>query len=286
MSIPEIFRKKEVFISFDKIIQRKNQIWSIPLFMAPLTHRHQKILEQLQERGYVNVTDLCRQLQVSAVTIRKDLKFLEQKGLLFRSHGGASLHNPYINELPVNEKEKIRMEEKMRIGEAAARLIEPDDAIIIASGTTVLAFARCIRPRHHLTVITASLNVALELNRYPETEVIQLPGPLRKTSSSVIGPYAEQMLQQFSCSKLFLGVDGIDPEFGCTTTSMLEASLNRHMMAAAQKTIVLADSSKFGKRGFGKICDMDEVDQIITDREVSDAMLKALDEKGVEVVKA
>ncbi|MBX6381175.1 MAG: DeoR/GlpR transcriptional regulator [Thermoflavifilum aggregans] len=253
--------------------------------MAPLTHRHQKILQQLQEKGYVNVTDLCRQLQVSAVTIRKDLKFLEQKGLLFRAHGGASLHNPYINELPVNEKEKIRMEEKMRIGAAAAKLIEPDDAIIIASGTTVLAFARCIHPHHHLTVITASLNVALELNRYPETEVIQLPGQLRKTSSSVIGPYAEQMLKQFSCSKLFLGVDGIDPEFGCTTTSMLEASLNRYMMAAAQKTIVLADSTKFGKRGFGKICDMDEVDQIITDREVSDAMVKALDEKGVEVIK-
>ncbi|MCL6524546.1 MAG: DeoR/GlpR family DNA-binding transcription regulator [Thermoflavifilum sp.] len=253
--------------------------------MANLTHRHQKILQRLQEKGYVQVNELCQQLQVSAVTIRKDLKLLEQKGLLFRSHGGASLHNPYINELPVNEKEKIRIEEKRRIGEAAAKLIEPDDAIIIASGTTVLAFARSIRPRHHLTVITASLNVALELNRHPETEVIQLPGVLRKSSASVIGTYAEQLLQQFSCSKLFLGVDGIDPAFGCTTTSLQEATLNHCMIQAARKTIVLADSSKFGKRGFGKICDIDEVDQIITDREVSDTIVKILDEKGVEVVR-
>jgi DeoR family transcriptional regulator of aga operon len=251
--------------------------------MLSITSRHQSILNKLQEEGYVNVLDLCKALDVSAVTIRKDLKLLEEKGLLFRSHGGASMHNPYINEKPVNEKEYIRSEEKIRIGKAAAQLILPDDTFIIASGTTVLALARHIKPVGGLTAITASLNVALELNRHPEIEVLQLGGSLRKSSFSVAGSFSEMMLENFSCSKLFLGIDGIDLEFGISTTNILEAQLNQKMISASQKTIVLADSSKFGRRGFGKICNLDELDQIITDKEAPDHDVKALEEMGIEV---
>lgn len=251
--------------------------------MLSITSRHQSILNKLQEEGYVNVLDLCKALDVSAVTIRKDLKLLEEKGLLFRSHGGASMHNPYINEKPVNEKEYIRSEEKMRIGKAAAQLILPDDTFIIASGTTVLALARHIKPVGGLTAITASLNVALELNRHPEIEVLQLGGSLRKSSFSVAGSFSEMMLENFSCNKLFLGIDGIDLEFGISTTNILEAQLNQKMISASQKTIVLADSSKFGRRGFGKIGNLDELDQIITDREAPDHYIKALEEMGIEV---
>lgn len=96
-------------------------------------------------------------------------------------------------------------------------------------------------------------------------DVIQLGGITRSSSVSVVGPFAEQMLRSFNCSKLFIGVDGIDPDFGLTTTNMLEASLNRAMIDAAQKVVVLADSSKFGRRGFSKICDLESVDRIITD---------------------
>lgn len=251
--------------------------------MLSITSRHQSILNKLQEEGYVNVLDLCKALDVSAVTIRKDLKLLEEKGLLFRSHGGASMHNPYINEKPVNEKEYIRSEEKIRIGKAAAQLIFPDDTFIIASGTTVLALARHIKPAGGLTAITASLNVALELNRHPEIEVLQLGGSLRKSSFSVAGSFSEMMLENFSCNKLFLGIDGIDLEFGISTTNILEAQLNQKMISASQKTIVLADSSKFGRRGFGKICNLDELDQIITDKEAPDHDVKALEEMGIEV---
>lgn len=252
-------------------------------FMLSIASRHQAILDKLQDKGYVNVLDLCKGLNVSAVTIRKDLKLLEDKGLLFRSHGGASLHNPYINERPVNEKEHIQADEKTRIGIYAAGLVTENDAIIIASGTTVMALARHIKPQGHLTAITASLSVAMELNRHPEVEVVQLGGTLRKSSSSVAGSFGEAMLEHFSCSRLFLGIDGIDLEFGLTTTSVMEAHLNQKMMRAAQKTIVLADSSKFGRRGLGKICPMDEFDQIITDSGAPAHFVKALEEKGIEV---
>lgn len=251
--------------------------------MLSIANRHQAILSKLQEKGYVNVLDLGKTLDVSAVTIRKDLKLLEEKGLLFRSHGGASLHNPYINEKPVNEKEHLQADEKARIGQSAAKLIVEDDAIIIASGTTVLAFARSIKPIGQLTAITASLSVALELNKHPEIEVLQLGGVLRKSSFSIAGNFGETMLENFSCSKLFLGIDGIDLEFGLTTTNLMEAQLNRKMIKAAQKTIVLADSSKFGKRGFGKICSLDDLDQIITNKNAPPHYVKALEEKGIEV---
>lgn len=227
--------------------------------------------------------DLCNELNVSSVTIRKDLKLLEDKELLFRTHGGGTLTNPYTVDRPVKEKAMIRSGEKSGIGAAAAKLIEPNDCILIASGTTVLSLAKNIQPIGNLTVITAALNVAMELAHHPEIEVIQLPGIIRKTSSSVTGTYAEKMLEDFSCSKLFLGVDGIDVEFGLTTTSMMEAQLNKKMIAASQKTIVLADSSKFGKRGFGRICGLEDIEQVITDSNISEHMVETLKGTGIEV---
>lgn len=251
--------------------------------MSTLAERHQFILAKLKKEGKVNVLDLCSDLNVSSVTIRKDLKMLEDRQLIFRTHGGGTSSNPYTMDRPVVEKEKIRSHEKSGIGAAAAELIEPNDCIIIASGTTVLSLARHIKPKGNLTVITAALNVATELNRHPEVEVLVLGGILRKSSSSATGMYAEKILDDFSCSKLFLGVDGIDPDFGLTTTHIQEAQLNRKMIRASQKTIVLADSSKFGKRGFGRICGLEDIEQVITDDGVSDHTVELLKSMGIEV---
>lgn len=248
-----------------------------------LAERHQFIIAKLKTEGKVNVLDLCDKLNISSVTIRKDLKLLEDKQLLFRTHGGATAGDPYASDRHVSEKVKLKAEEKMTIGEAAASLIVPNDCIIIASGTTVLSLAKNIRPKGNLTVITAALNVATELNHFPEIEILLLGGILRKSSASGTGIYAEMILDDFSCSKLFLGVDGIDLEFGLTTTHVMEAQLNRKMVKASQKTIVLADSSKFGKRGFGKICGLEEIDQIITDKGISDHMLETLRAMAIEV---
>jgi DeoR family transcriptional regulator of aga operon len=245
--------------------------------------RHQIIISKIKQEGRVNSVTLCEELKVSSVTIRKDLKLLEEKGFLFRTHGGATLQNPYIIDRPVDEKEKLHLAEKMRIGVAAAKLLQTDDSILIASGTTVQALAKSIQPKGSLTVITSALNVALELIHHPGIEVVQLGGMLRKSSSSVTGPYAEHILGDFSCSKLFLGVDGIDLEFGLTTANVMEAHLNREMIKVSQKTIVLADSTKFGRRGFGKICEFEDIDEIITDKGISDFTLKALEEMGIKV---
>ena len=251
--------------------------------MVNSTERHQFILTKVQKEGFIQVIDLCRELKVSSVTIRKDLKLLEDKSLLFRTHGGASVNNPYTVDKPVNEKEKLQAGEKMSIAAAAARTIEPNDSIIIASGTTVLALAKAIKPQQQLSVVTSALNVAMELLTHENVEVIQLGGIIRKSSSSITGAYAQVMLTDFSCSKLFLGVDGIDLEFGLTTTSVVEAHLNRQMIKASQKVIVLSDSTKFGRRGFGRICGLEEVAQIITDKDIPDHYANQLEGMGIEV---
>ncbi len=249
-----------------------------------LPERHGGILAILERQGSVSVAQLSELFKVSEVTIRKDLSFLEQQNKLYRAHGSAILTSPYIGDRHINEKQKRSVAEKREICEAAAKLITQDDSIIIASGTTVAALTKEIRPIGRLTVITSTIEVTQQLSQNPNIDVIQLGGIARSSSLSVVGPFAEQMLNSFCCSKLFIGVDGIDAAFGLTTTNMLEATLNQAMIRSAEKVVVLADSSKFGRRGFSKICDIDAVDLIITDSKVQQRHLEQIRELGIEVM--
>lgn len=249
-----------------------------------ITERHQLILQKLKEEGRVDIIELSESMKVSGVTIRKDLKLLEDKHLLFRTRGGASIENPYANERPINEKEIIKVEEKQTIAKAAVKLIGDNDSIIIGSGTTVFQVARHLYPQKHLTVITPAVRVTMELFNRPNVEVLQLGGLIRPNSSSVAGSHAERILESISCGILFLGVDGIDMDFGLSITNLAEASLNEKMIESAQTVAILADSSKFGRRGLGKVCDFEQVSYIITDDNVSRAAVKQLEEKGVKVI--
>ncbi len=249
-----------------------------------IAERHKYILDKLRSAGYVSVAGLSKEMKVTMVTVRKDLKILEDKGLLFRSHGSATAAEPYVNDRPVNEKKLVKVEEKMAIAKMAASMLGDKDAIIIGSGTTVVAFAQAIPRNLQLTVLTAAMNVNMALMDFPNVELVQLGGVVRKSSSSVVGHYAENMISDFSCSKLFLSVDGIDTDFGLSTSNMMEAHLNGRMIAAVQKTIILADSSKFGKTGFGKIADLEDIDIIISDKALPQHYVQLLEDKGVEVI--
>jgi DeoR family transcriptional regulator of aga operon len=245
--------------------------------------RHQAILDLLQKESYTGVSELCEMFNVSAVTIRKDLKLLENKGLLFRTHGGATFENPYINDRNISEKEKIHIKEKNAIALAAVKLIKPEDSIMIGSGTSMQSLAKAINIEGHLNVTTSSLNVSLELTKSLHYDILQLGGNVRHSSSSVTGHFSQAILENISCNLLFLGVDGIDMSYGCTTTSLSEAMLNKKMIESAQKIIILADSSKFNRKGFGKICDISEIHHIITDSGISDALAQEIRDRGIEL---
>ncbi len=251
--------------------------------MRNIAKRHKYILEHLKKDGYVKVQDLSLKLGVSEVTIRKDLKELESKKMLYRNHGSASSLSSIISDKHIDVKEKINTEQKIRIAKAAVKLLEPNDKIIIASGSTMTAFANEIIDADNLTIITASVKISLALYHNPNLDVIQLGGSMRKNSASVVGYYAENILKSLSCNKLFLGVDGIDLDYGLTTSNLGEASINQQMINAAHEIILLTDSSKFGKRGFCKICDINKVNHIITDTGAPANIIDLIREKEIKV---
>ena len=184
----------------------------------------------------------------------------------------------------INEKAVKNIEEKNKIGQAALTLVKPEDAIIVASGSTCTAFGRALDTNLPINVVTPSLGIAFLLNDNPNVNVMILGGRVYKKSLSVRGDYAAEGLNNVSCSKLFIGCDGIDTETGITCATVEEAKLTNNMMAAATQTVVLADSSKFGRRGFGKICKLEDIDIIITDAGIPEAIQEEIEEAGVQII--
>jgi DeoR family transcriptional regulator, aga operon transcriptional repressor len=253
--------------------------------MKSPARRHNHILSLLGAQGYVTVTELSQQLHVSEATIRRDLRDLEERHLLFRTHGGANPSSHRVYDQPVSEKAKQHAEEKARIGAAAASLIEHNDSVILGSGTTVNQVAKHMLGKSNLTIVASAMDMAMELLHLSDVQIYMLGGIVRKTSTSVVGPAAETMMRRHSCRKLFLGVDGFDIDHGLTTSNVLEANLNKQMIAAAQETIVVTDSSKFSLRGFCQICSAGDVDKIITDTNVLGLTVRKLEERGLEVIR-
>lgn len=252
--------------------------------MKNITDRHEYIIKKIKDNNKVSIQELCDEMNVSSVTIRKDLKLLEEKSLLFRTKGGASITNPYAGDRPLLVKESINSDEKNKIAKKAVEIIADHDSIMIGSGTTAFAIARNLNPTERITVITPALKVALELCNKPNIEVLQLGGLIRPNSSSVAGQYAMRILDDVSCGVLFIGVDGIDLEFGITISNITETTLNQKMLTTTQKVVILADNTKFGKRGLGRVCAVEDVDYIITDSKTSSKYITALEEIGIKVI--
>jgi DeoR family transcriptional regulator of aga operon len=246
--------------------------------------RRATILKALTENASVHVSELAKQLNVSAVTIRSDLSALEAQGLAIRSHGSAMLARMPPTEHTVSQKDALNHEQKERIGALAASLVKPGENIIIDSGTTTLSLARHLRDAQNVTVMTNGLNIAWELANAPGVDLILTGGLLRKQSLSIQGLQAEACLHAYSFDKLFLGVDGFDLQFGLTTHHEAEASLNHKMVERARKVIVLADSSKFGVISLHRIVQLDRIHTIVTDANISPQYRDGLLDAGFEVL--
>lgn len=252
--------------------------------MISIAERHKYIKEQLAKNGFIKVLDTAEQLGVTGATIRKDLRILESQGVLYRTHGSASPVKPHVMDISIDEKASQHTEDKHAIARAAQTLIKPDDAIILASGSTVTAFAEMLAPDGMINIVTPSLGIAALMNSRDNVKVFLLGGALYKNSFSVRGEYAESGLKNVSCSKLYIGCDGIDLSSGITCATVEEARLTNAMMSAASQTVVLADSSKFGRRGFGKIGNIDDIDIIITDRGIPDTLKDKIEDAGVQII--
>src|SRR5216110_234656 len=247
--------------------------------------RRRSVLDLVDQEGQVTVADMARQFSISTVTVRNDLDALASIGAVVRSHGGAVRRLEATQDYPLRTKETLHRDEKIKIGRAAAELVQPGETIILDSGTTTAEVARHLKRMkvQSLTVITNALNIAVELADAPGISLIMIGGLLR-TVACFVGPQAEAMMNEFHADRLFLAVDGFDLENGPSTPDVLEAQLNNVMIRSAKEVNVVTDFSKLGRRSVSKIGPFDRIRRLITDNRATPDFTEALRKKGIEVI--
>jgi len=247
--------------------------------------RRKLILQRLEENNEIFVHDLSNEFNVSEVTIRNDLNQLEKKNMLIKVRGGAiKVESPLTIDQNVSEKSKLNYQEKVLIGKKASEFIKDSETILLDSGSTTMELAKNLANVKDVTVLTHALNIANHLATFPDVDLIVLGGYLRKKSYSLIGPLAENALNNFYVDKLFIGVDGFDLKTGgIYTTQIEEAHLNRIMIENAQEVIIVTDSSKFNRRSYAFICELDKIDKVITDKKILKEDKQNLIQLGIEV---
>lgn len=252
--------------------------------MIPLKRR-EKILQKLNGQNIVKVKDLAAEFEVSETTIRRDLSALEEKGIIVRDYGGAIKvdQDSTAFEPPYDLKKNEHPEEKRKIGRLAASFIKQGDTIILDSGSTTLEVAKAINPDLSLTVVTNDLKVAMVIVEKPNMELIVLGGKHRKGVYTLQGNIAERTVADFKVNRTFLGADALD-ERGVSNVNTEEVPLKQLMVKAGEKVTVVTDHSKFGKRAFANVCNLKEIDSMITDTLPPDKILKKYEEEEVEII--
>jgi len=248
--------------------------------------RRNHILKLIQQKGKVTVAELVEALDVSGVTIRKDLDFLESKGVIVRTHGGALLPDHSRSEWNFLRKIHQRENEKKRIARKVSSLIEEGDTIILDSSSTNYYVTSELRKGNFsfLTVVTNNVFIAAKLIEIG-VEVLVLGGSVRENSLSLIGPWTLRFLSEINVDKAFLGTTGFCSEKGFMTPSVAEADVKRAMMKSSVKTFIVTDSTKFSRKAFVSFALPEEVTGVITDSSIPQRAETILIEKGVKVYK-
>jgi DeoR family transcriptional regulator, aga operon transcriptional repressor len=246
--------------------------------------RRQYILSLIESNGRVLVSELSESLGMSVITIRHDLDFLESKRLVQRTYGGAFVpRNTTLFDLFFKGKERHRVKEEQLMAAAAVALVQEGQCVLLDSGSTTTLIARALRKFSHLTIVTNAVNIAAELGD-TDFEIILVGGNLRKNSSSLVGPFAEDVLREIHADILFLGVDGFDTQIGITTPYLLEGRVNRAMVKASKKVVVACDSAKFGRCSLTLVVSPSSIHTVITDTQIRAADSEALKSVGVEII--
>jgi len=244
--------------------------------------RRERIQEYLALHKIARTVDLCVMLDASEATVRRDLEWLEQDGILERTHGGAILSQRMITEPEYRQRAQHHPEEKRRIGALAASLIEDGDIVFINSGTTTTQVIQQIRDEAEITVFTNNVNAALEMGE-PGFHHYLVGGEYQHRSKSLAGRFAMENLKQVYANKAIFGVDGFSLKHGCTVPTNAEAEVVRQMIERTMgQVIVVADHSKWGVVSNFQIATIDEVDILITDEALDKSALDSLAAHSVE----
>jgi DeoR family transcriptional regulator of aga operon len=248
--------------------------------------RRERIVALLREHNSVQIPALAERFGVSTQTVRKDLNFLDAKGVCTRSSGGALLRIGALSpsEEAIDVRRRRYADEKSRIGKRAAALLGWGESILLDSGTTTLQVARHLPPAQPLVVVTNDAGIMNELAARESVQLVFLGGTLRRKNLSFYGTQTERALEGLHVDKLFLAADGFDTDKGITTHFEPEALLNRMMCRSARQIILVCDSSKFGRVCLHKILEPRGIHKVVTDSGISAATRAELERIGVEVL--
>lgn len=247
--------------------------------------RHERILEQLEQNKSVKVSEISRRLGVTEKTIRLDLEYLEQCGLLKRIHGGAVQMNRESMILPVNERQSSLSDVKSSIAREAKKLIKPNETILLDGGSTTLALARQLGD-FPVTVITNDVQIAYVLLGKSNVQLMLLGGTQIGSSSSLLGELAVEALKRIRVSRLFFGATGVSAEYGLTVLNSLHADWKRRVIQSSEQVTLLADSTKFERTALIQFARLEELDEIISDSNLEDRIVKLYEAKGIRLIKA
>lgn len=246
--------------------------------------RRQRILQFIEKNGAATVGELSALMGVSLMTIRRDIAYLGSQGLVVKTHGGAvSPRESTSAELRYDAKAKLKVAEKQRIGIEAAKLVADGETIMLDSGSTTYHIARNLKTKRELTVVTNDLIIAFELSKVPSISVLLAGGAVRPGIFSTVGPYTQDMLQQLSVDKVFLAADAVDLKRGILNSNPEEVPIKRLMLRAGREVILVVDHTKFSRLGLAFVCDIEDVDMVITDEGTPLEVVTTLRERGLVV---
>ncbi|MDI3421776.1 DeoR/GlpR family DNA-binding transcription regulator [Streptomyces luteolus] len=247
--------------------------------------RQQEILRFARDSGRVDVLSLAEEFQVTAETIRRDLKALDRAGLVRRVHGGAIPAGRLDFEPDLAERESTAADEKDRIAQAALAELPADGSVVLDAGTTVSRLAAALPLESGLTVVTHSLPTAARLADHPGVQLHLIGGRVRHRTRAAVDAWALRAYGEIRADVVFLAANGFSPEHGLTTPDLAEAAVKRAAVTSARRVVLLADSAKHGQEHFARFGDLADVDLLITDKGLSDDDTAAIERGGTEVIR-
>lgn len=245
--------------------------------------RKNAILTKLSIEGKVLVSELSREYGVTEETIRRDLEKLEKEGLAKKTYGGAVKNENFNIDLPFYVRKQTNVESKQYIASVIGSMINDGDYLMLDSSTTALFVVKSIIHKKKITLITNSIEILLELSNKPDWTVISTGGTLKEVGLSLVGYQAERMVSGFHVDMAICSSKGIDSDMGVTDSNERDAEIKKAFFKSAKKKILALDSSKFDITSFIKICDVSDLDMVVTEKRPSDIWLERFRNAGTEV---
>jgi DeoR/GlpR family transcriptional regulator of sugar metabolism len=246
-----------------------------------LSERHNRILQMMNGDNQISVKDMAASLNVSSVTIRQDLNFLESEGLLKRVHGGA-----VIGEADdISNRMSINYENKLRIAHKIADMIKDGETILIESGSTNALLAREL-VRKDVTIITTNVFIARQFRKKGKASVVLMGGLYQHESESLVGKITKLCIDQVNFDKAFIGIDGYTKKAGFTLRDLLRAEISAHIIRRSSEVYIVSDSSKFGRAELTNICQACDIHHIVTDVALDESYVREFQDAGIDLVLA